>query len=107
MEYIFNFQVPYTPTLFILGIALGYFCDSFNSIFMEYSIKRMSEVNPHGLLQIFLPILVFEAAYNLDWHIFKKELPQICILAFPCVMINAVMMMFCIKTFFYPTDVFI
>jgi len=38
------------------------------------SIVLFSKIDPHGLLQIFLPILVFEAGFNLDWHIFRKEL---------------------------------
>ena len=38
---------------------------------------------------IFLPILIFDAGFNMEWHIFKKEASQIMILAFPAVLINS------------------
>ena len=72
------------------------------SIYLESFIQNVSEINPHGLLFIFLPVLVFEGAYTLDCHIFLKELPQIIILAGPCVIFNAFLMMFAIKLIIYP-----
>jgi len=56
-------------------------------------------------MQIFLPILLFKGAYNLDWHIFKKEIPSIFMLSFPCVLLNAVFMQMCIKIIFYTDNV--
>jgi len=42
-----------------------------------------SKLNAHLLLLIFLPALIFESAFNSDWHIFKVELAQILIMAGP------------------------
>lgn len=30
-------------------------------------------VNPHVLLFVFLPVLIFESAINCEWHIFKRQ----------------------------------
>lgn len=69
------YGVPYCPTLLFLGMFMGYFVKDFNSIFIEAAVVRISSINAHGILQIFLPIMVFEAAFNMDFHIFKKEIP--------------------------------
>ena len=47
------------------------------------AIIAYSDFNPHLLLLIFLPALIFESAFNSDWHIFKVELGQILIMAGP------------------------
>jgi NhaP-type Na+/H+ or K+/H+ antiporter len=87
-----KYGIPYNPTLLFLGMFLGYNCEWYNSIFFEAAIKRVSHINAHGILQIFIPVMVFEAAFNMDWYIFKKQISQIGILAFPCVLINAIIM---------------
>ena len=40
-------------------------------------------MDPHLLLFIFLPALIFESAFNCEWHIFRKLLGQVLILAGP------------------------
>jgi len=40
------------------------------------------------ILLLFLPALLFESAFNTDWHIFKVELPQVLLLAGPALLIN-------------------
>lgn len=42
-----------------------------------------SEIDPHLLLFVFLPALIFESAFNSDWHIFKKLFGQVLIMAGP------------------------
>lgn len=60
------------------------------------AIIAYSDFDPHLLLLIFLPALIFESAFNSDWHIFKVELGQICIMAGPMLIgstfLSAVMM---------------
>ena len=46
---------------------------------------------------IFLPVLIFESAFNADWHIFRRQFVQILILAFPCVLCGAVLIMISLK----------
>jgi len=54
-------------------------------------------MDPRGILIIFLPPLIFESAFNSDWHIFRKQSIQIFILAFPAVVVSALIIMFSIK----------
>ena len=36
-------------------------------------IVEWSKIGPHELLLVFLPALIFESAFNTDWHIIKME----------------------------------
>lgn len=87
--------IPYTPMLFILGIGAGFFYMDLG--FFGEALHTVSDVDPHGLLLIFLPILIFESGFNADWHIFKKQLLQIIILAVPCVFVSAMFIAFSLK----------
>jgi NhaP-type Na+/H+ or K+/H+ antiporter len=87
--------IPYTPMLFMLGIFFGFYNHSLGMFGL--SIQTISEIDPHGILLIFLPTMIFEAGFNADWHIFKKQFVQVFLLAVPCVMVSAVILMFCIK----------
>lgn len=87
--------IPYTPTLFMVSVALGYFATSLGVI--GDSISAISEMDPRGILLIFLPPLIFEGAFNSDWYIFRKQSVQIFILAFPSVLVSAFLIMFSLK----------
>lgn len=87
--------IPYTPSLFLISMGLGITCES-TGILGE-SIKQMSRINPHSILIIFLPPLIFESSFNSDWYIFRKQSVQIFILAFPAVLVSALLIMFSIK----------
>ena len=96
--------IPYTPMLFIFGILLGFYYDGLGS-FGE-AIYTISNVDPHGLLLIFLPTLIFESAFNADWHIFKRQFVQIFILAVPCVIVSAVFIAFSMKVVLGYSDLY-
>ena len=64
--------LPYTPAIFVMGLIFGYNSNHL-SIFGD-SIEIISSIDPKGLLQIFLPILIFEKAFNMDWHVFRTEM---------------------------------
>ena len=96
--------IPYTPMLFIVGIALGYY-NAVLGVFGE-SIYTISNVDPHGLLLIFLPTLIFESGFNADWHIFKRQFVQIFILAVPCVIVSAIFIAFSMKVVLGYTDAY-
>ena len=40
-------------------------------------------MDPNFMLMLFLPALIFESAFSVDYHTFKMQLGKICILAFP------------------------
>lgn len=57
----------------------------------------MSQIDPRSILLIFLPPLIFESSFNSDWYIFRKQSVQIFILAFPAVLVGALIIMVSIK----------
>lgn len=54
-------QIPYTLLLVIVGLGLA-----FVNI-------RLIDLSPELILEIFLPPLLFEAAWNIKWDELKKE----------------------------------
>lgn len=87
--------IPFTPTLFITSIVMGKFSDNLGII--GDSIEATSGIDPRGILLIFLPPLIFESSFNSDWYVFRRQSAQIFILAFPCVLVGALAIMFSIK----------
>jgi len=53
-----------------------------------------NEVNPHTILYVFLPVLIFESAYAMEAHMFFRSFPQITILAVPGLGITVVVQSF-------------
>lgn len=77
---------PYTVGLFCLGILFGVLCRSGvldDTGILGLSIESVGNISPDLILYIFLPILIFDAAYELDIHIFRKTLLNAGILAVP------------------------
>jgi NhaP-type Na+/H+ or K+/H+ antiporter len=66
-----RFNVPYTPLLFVIGLLLGYYKDALG--ILGDAAEQVSNINPHGILMIFLPPLIFESGFNSDWHIFRIQ----------------------------------
>lgn len=61
------------------------------------SAELMSRINPHMILFIFIPVLIFESGFNCDWYVFKRALLNIIILATPGVLVGSVLLGFCLK----------
>lgn len=90
---------PFTVLLLIIGILLGlsnrlgffegiHIGDwTMNLDSLSNSIKFAANIDPHLLLFIFLPILIFEASYAMDLHTFKKTSTNAIILAVPGILI--------------------
>lgn len=87
--------LPFTVMLLIFGLVLGYltregYFDLWNFGFMHIdvsiihnSMEWAANINPHLLLFVFLPVLIFEAAFAMDVHVFKKSVTNAAILAVP------------------------
>jgi NhaP-type Na+/H+ or K+/H+ antiporter len=88
-------QVPYTVVLLCVGLAIGTFNRYQNEANFD-SYLRIASIDPHMLLYIFLPVLIFESCYNADAHVFKKSFWSILVLALPglsfCTSLNAVVL---------------
>ena len=89
--------VPYTMQLLLLGLILGmgakqetmWFGDE-GGKFYE-SVYVLAKLDPHLLLHIFLPPLVFESAASLEWHLFDKAKTYIFVLACPGILVATAM----------------
>lgn len=75
-----NWSVPYTVVLIILGIAIGSISRQFEEV-RRYT--ALATTNPHLVLTIFLPVILFESAFVMDIHVFWKVIWQVIILAGP------------------------
>jgi NhaP-type Na+/H+ or K+/H+ antiporter len=67
-----KFSFPYTPLITILGIIFGYVAQYLGNL--GEGIESWASIDPHVIMMVFLPALIFESAFNADWHTFKIEL---------------------------------
>jgi len=92
-------KVPYTVLLFAIGIVLGILSKTClaDLPFTTEGIRLISEMDPDIILYVFLPILVFDAAYEMDLHVFRKTLFNASVLAGPgvviCMLLTACLVM--------------
>ena len=93
--------VPYTVNLLLLGGGLGLLlqylavqpleaavdgeCEQpwlWEGV-LQYSLTTMAGLDPHLLLHIFIPPLIFESAFAIDWHVFFQLKWATLLLAVP------------------------
>eukprot|EP00056_Hartaetosiga_gracilis_P008131 m.116515 g.116515 ORF g.116515 m.116515 type:complete len:1339 (-) comp12854_c0_seq1:67-4083(-) len=79
----FKIPIPYTVCLLLLGVAWGAITTGENFGFLDDASCIVSDIDPALLLLIFLPLLVFESAFSLDYHAFKGVVFPALILAIP------------------------
>lgn len=78
-----------------MGIVVGLFADDLSTV--GKGLKQFGSIDPHTLLLIFLPALIFESAFHCDWHIFKMEFLQILFLAGPCLIASTFLSAFVMR----------
>jgi len=90
-----NIPLPFTVLLLLIGIGLGIMAGkgAFDGVFESFKIgvHWAGNIDPHLILYVFLPILIFEAAFALDVHVFKKSLGNAVILAVPGIVVALVL----------------
>ncbi|MGE0089534.1 MAG: cation:proton antiporter [Bacteroidales bacterium] len=91
--------IPYTVLLLIIGLGLGLMARlgllgqwnlgllKIDVSFMSDSIRWAGNIDPHMVLFVFLPILIFDAAFALDVHTFKKSFTNALLLAVPGILV--------------------
>ena len=91
VRYIFKrTPIPYTVILMVAGLLIGLATQSSTLSFLE-NYTRIANIEPHLLLLIFLPTLIFESAFIMDFHTFKKTIFQSLLLAGPGLVISTVL----------------
>lgn len=88
-------KFPYTPLVVIAGLLMGHYASSLGIV--GHSVSIVAGINPHLLLYVFIPILIFESAYNCNWYVFKKAFFNIVLLAGPGVLLGAFMIAITLK----------
>jgi NhaP-type Na+/H+ or K+/H+ antiporter len=86
-------QIPYTVALLILGIGIGlvHRSDLFQQAALGLTVGQtlgqtldlVADISPHIILFVFLPTLIFESAFAMEVHLFRRMFSQIAILAVP------------------------
>lgn len=71
--------IPYTVVLMLLGIFYGILSATVHKPLSDYT--SITHLDPHWLLQIFLPVLLFESSFTVDIRIFRKAVGHILVLA--------------------------
>ena len=83
-------HIPYTVILLLMGMFLGiihnYQTDKANMGILGASIEIWNDIDPHVLLYIFLPPLIYEGPAAVDFHVFRRSAFQMLLLAGPGVM---------------------
>lgn len=79
-----NSRLPYTVVLLLVGIIFGGINQwgLFGSdTLMSGMFSQVGNIDPHLILYLFLPTLIFESAYSMEPHLFFRIAPQIILLA--------------------------
>ena len=87
-------KLPYTVVLLIVGLLFGLWEKHIEKEHLEVlgdSMNFWACIDPHVFVFIFLPALLYEAAGNVDIHIFGRAGTQILLLAGPGVVISTVL----------------
>ena len=90
-----NTAIPYSLALLVFGVLLGVMSQAgYIKEEIDLSIRLGAALDPDLILFIFLPALVFESAFGLEVHLFKRMFSQIALLAAPGLVICACMTAF-------------
>jgi NhaP-type Na+/H+ or K+/H+ antiporter len=86
--------LPFTVSLLIIGLLLGIAdrASLFDGVIsINKAIGWAGNIDPHIILFVFLPTLIFEAAFAMDFHTFKKTAGNAVIMAVPGIIIALVL----------------
>ncbi|KAJ9467488.1 Sodium/hydrogen exchanger 8 [Diplonema papillatum] len=71
--------VPYTVVLFAIGMLFG----GIGKLGGVDEYVALADMNPHLIFHVFLPVLVFESAFAMPVHVFKKVAGHCLVMAGP------------------------
>ncbi|CEM38358.1 unnamed protein product [Vitrella brassicaformis CCMP3155] len=83
-----RFRPPVSVTLFVAGMLLSWWSHNMDLSLLGVGIKDVETIHPHFILLVLLPILLYESASNVNWHVFKRVLPSSVLLAIVGVILN-------------------
>jgi len=78
---------PYSVILLLIGLGVGLLSRTEHAQtswpYLGAALHELASVDPHLILLLFLPTLIFESAFAMETHLFKRMFSQIAILAVP------------------------
>ncbi|MBT8495607.1 MAG: sodium:proton antiporter, partial [Deltaproteobacteria bacterium] len=86
-------RLPYTVIVLLIGCAVGAILGSADTHAPAHLLGRLragATIPSDLIIFVFLPALIFESAFALDAHAFRKELGPIAMLAVPALLISTV-----------------
>ncbi|ACF14274.1 cyclic nucleotide-binding protein [Chloroherpeton thalassium ATCC 35110] len=87
-------KLPYTVALLLIGLGLGVAERNHllvgEGVLGQFgtAINMASTIDPHFILFVFLPTLIFEAAFGMDVHVFKRSITNVILLAVPGLLLS-------------------
>lgn len=93
----------FTITLLLVGMSSGVLLNftSLKESQLGGVVLGLSRIDPHTMLYVFLPPLIFESAFSIEWHLFKKTAWQCLLLAGPGLLLASGMTALPIKVVMY------
>jgi hypothetical protein len=90
---VINVAIPPSMFLILEGILIGWYVEGDHPGVHGISVlDQVNAINPFMLFYIFLPGLAFEAAYNMNIHIFRRSFLQIMSLSLPGVTLGTALL---------------
>ena len=87
-------RFPYTIAMLLIGAAVGIGLEHLPTSVWGYKVLSRAasgaEIGPNLIIFAFLPALVFESAYSIDVHEFRKNIGAVMLLAAPAIVLSCV-----------------
>jgi NhaP-type Na+/H+ or K+/H+ antiporter len=89
--------LPFTVAVLIVGFIIGIIITQIKNINNAFLLGeiQLSEINPHLMYYIFLPLLIFDSSFNGHFHVIKQQLLSAILMAGPGVFISTVIIAIC------------
>ncbi|CAM4969775.1 unnamed protein product [Rotaria socialis] len=88
---------PFTVIVLILGLIIGIITAHINQMNNDFLLgeQELNGINPHLIFFIFLPLLIFDSAFNSRFHVIQPQIISAILLAGPGVFICTVIVALC------------
>lgn len=89
--------LPFTVAVLLLSFIIGIIITQIHQKGNDfiYGEIQLSEINPHLMYYIFLPLLIFDSSFNGHFHVIKQQLLSAILLAGPGVFISTAIIAIC------------
>ena len=93
----YKMPIPFTVAVLILALIVGTIAGNIENINNKFLAgeNELSEISPHLIYYIFLPVLIFDSSFNSHFHVMKHQLLSAILMAGPGVFISAIIIAIC------------